>query len=93
MPTFIDIYKKNSFDVYINNYIGAAKIFQAIYTFLHDNYFSRVVFGLVYLLKKKIKAFVNILKLLGFEQSCKKLKLSAKYQNKIEQMSMLISQK
>lgn len=91
MPTFINICKKNLFNIYINDYIGAAKIFEAIYIFLYDNYFLRVAFGLIYLSEKKTKAFVNILKLLGFEKSCEGLRPSVKHQNKIEQMPISIS--
>lgn len=84
MPTLIDIYAKDLFGVYMNNHIGAAIIFDTMYTFLHNNYFLRIAFNLIYLLEKKIKAFIDILKLLEFEESCNRLRSSAKHYNKIE---------
>lgn len=91
MPILIDICQKNLFGVYINNHIRAAKIFDAIYTFLHNNYFLRVAFGLMYLLGKKTREFIDILKLLEFERNCRRLKPLAKHQNKIEQILVFIS--
>lgn len=86
MPTFLSIYQENLFGIYIDNYFRTAKTFDTIYAFLRDSYFSRIVFSLMYLLKKKIKAFMNIVKLLKFEKSCRRLKLLAKYWNKIKLM-------
>lgn len=75
MSIFIGVRQKNLFVVYTNNHIGAVKTFDVMYTFLRDSYFTKVAFGLVYLLEKKIKAFIDILELLGFEKNCKKLRL------------------
>lgn len=86
IPTLIGVCQKNSFSVYINDYIRAVKIFDAMYTFLYNSYFLRVVFNLMYLLEKKIRAFIDNLELLGFERSCRRLKPSAKHWDKIKQM-------
>lgn len=86
IPTFIGVRQKDSSSVYINDYIRAVKTFNAMYTILYNNYFLRVAFGLMYLLGKKIRAFIDNLELLGFERSCGGLKPSAKHRDKIEQM-------
>lgn len=48
MPVLINVYKEDLFSIYIDNHIRIAKLFEVIYTFLHNNYFPRVVFGLIY---------------------------------------------
>lgn len=58
--------------------------FNTMYIFLYNRYFFRVAFELVYLLKKKIKAFIDTLELLGFKKSYGRLKPSAKYQKKTQ---------
>lgn len=72
--------------MYIDDHIGAVKTFYVMYAFLNDSYFSRVVFGPVYLLEKKTKVFMDTLEFLGFEKSRGRLRPLAKHQNKIEQM-------
>lgn len=86
IPTLIGVRQKDSFSVYINDYIRVVKTFDTIYTFLYNSYFLRVVFDLMYLLGKKIRAFIDNLELLGLERSCGGLKPSAKHWNKIKQM-------
>ena len=93
MPILIGICAENSFDVYIDNHIGTVTTFYTMYIFLYNGYFPRIVFGPVYLLGKKIKAFIDTLKLLRFEKSHSGLKSLAKYCNKIEQMPILILRK
>lgn len=86
MPIFINIYQEDSFSIYMDNHIGAAKIFDTMYTCLYKSYFLRVAFGPVYLLGKKTGAFINILKLFEFEKSHKGLRPSVKHKDKIKQM-------
>ena len=92
MPTLIGVRQENLFGVYIDDHIRVAKTFDVMYTFLSDSYFSRVVFGPVYLLGKKTKAFMDTLKLLGFERSRREFRLSIKHGNKIKQMLVPILQ-
>lgn len=93
MPIFIVMHADNSLSVYMNDHIEAATPFDFIYIFLHNSHFSRIAFNLIYLEEKKIKAFMDILKLLEFEKSCHRLKSLAKHCNKIEQMPIFILQK
>lgn len=86
MPTLIGVRQEDSFGVYMDDHIGAAKTFDAMYAFLRDSYFPRVAFGPVYLSGKKTKAFMDTLELLGFEGSHGGLRPSAKHLNNIEQM-------
>ena len=74
------------FGVYMDDHIGAATTFDAMYIFLHNNCFPKVAFGPVYLLGKKTKAFMDTLELLGFERSRGGLRPLTKHCNKIEQM-------
>lgn len=69
MPNLIGIRKEYSFGVYMDDRIGAAKTFEAMYAFLPDCYFQKVVFGPVYLSGKKTKTSVDTLELVGFEGS------------------------
>lgn len=55
-----------------------------MYIFLNNNYFSKVAFSLMYLLGKKTKAFIDILKPLKLKKCYKKLRLLVKYQDKIK---------
>ena len=55
MPIFIGIYQKNLFGIYINDQIRVARIFDTIYIFLNDKYFLKLIFGLVYLSKKRLR--------------------------------------
>ena len=48
MSTLIGVRQKDLFGMYIDNYIGAAKTFDVMYTFLSDSYFLKVAFGSVY---------------------------------------------
>lgn len=89
VPTLIGVCQKNLFGVYIDNHIGVAKTFDAMYIFLYNSDFSRIAFGLVYLSKKKTRAFIDTLEPLGFEKSCGRLRPSAKHQDKIKQMPVL----
>ncbi len=91
MLTLIGVRAEDSFGIYMDDHIGAAITFDAIYTFLHNSYFPRVAFDPVYLSGKKTKAFMNTLELLGFEGSRGWLRPSAKHCNKIEQMPVLTS--
>lgn len=84
--TLINMHIEDLFRVYINDHIRATPIFEAIYIFLHNSYFSRVVFGPVYSSGKKTKAFIDILELLKFQKSCSGLTFLAKHRNKIEQI-------
>lgn len=84
MLTLIDMCAKDLFSVYMDNYIRTATTFDAMYTFLYNNYFLRFAFGSVYLLRKKTKAFIDTLELLRFEKSYSRLTLSAKHHNKIK---------
>ncbi len=91
MPTLIGVPAEDSFGVYMDDHIGAATTFDAIYTFLHNSYFPRVAFDPVYLSGKKTKAFMDTLELLGFEGSRSGLRASAKHRNKIQQIPVFIS--
>ena len=58
MPTVIGARDNNAFGVYMDDHLGAARDFNAMFEFLHKIYFPRVIFGPVYLFGKKTQAFV-----------------------------------
>ena len=83
MLTLIKKHEDYSFIMFINNYTSFIIIFNILFKFLHEKYFSRYVFKLIYLLKYKTFVFINSLKVLGFEESVAELRPSIKYKKKI----------
>lgn len=85
MPTVIGVRKNDSFGVYMDDHIGAARNFDTMFDFLYKTYFPRVAFGPVYLSGKNMRVFVCTLELLRFEKSQGELRPSAKHRRKIEE--------
>lgn len=78
MLTIIDIRDKALFDLYIDNNLSLVKTFADIFKFLYKTYFTYILFGLIYLIKKKTFIFDDKLDILGFERTNKRLKLFTK---------------
>lgn len=70
--------------MYIDNYLSLARTFANIFKFLHEIYFSYVVFGPVYLIGKKTFAFDDKFDILGFEVTGEGLRSSIKHWDKVK---------
>lgn len=46
---------------------GGGDDFEALFTFLHERYFQRAVFGPIYLAERKAKMFTTSMTAVGFE--------------------------
>lgn len=57
--TIISNYGKTTFVLFVNNYLGSAVLFEAIFKFLHIKYFLRCAFRPMYLVLKKIFIFID----------------------------------
>lgn len=79
MPTIIGTGDKTLFGLYMNDYLSLTRTFGDMFKFLHKIYFSYVVFGPVYLIRKKIFAFDDKLDILGFERTGEGLRPSSKH--------------
>lgn len=64
-----------------------------MFLFLHKTYLPRIVFGLVYLIRKKIYAFNEKPDNLRFEEKSIGFRPSTKYQNKVKNWNTFTSRK
>lgn len=78
-PTIIGHHGNSAFSVYMDDHVGSAKGYDAMFNFLHEHYFPRVAFGPVYLAGKKTKIFDDSLQILGYEGGNGKLRPSEKH--------------
>ena len=63
---FIDDHDDHAFVVFMNNHDVSTKNYKSMFRFLHENYFFKCVFELMYLFKHKTQMFLNNLKVLNF---------------------------
>ena len=52
-------HRNAAFTLFVNDYVGLATIFNAMFEFLHTKYFLRCAFGPIYLAPKKTHTFTN----------------------------------
>lgn len=81
--TIIGDHRDIGFSPFVDDHMGLVVSFDAIYAFLHEKYFPRVIFGLVYLAEKKVRVFELSLEAVGFEGSKEGIRLSVKHREKI----------
>ena len=67
----------------MDDYIGAAISFEAIFDFLHEYYFPRASFGSVYLALHKTFIFTDRIDFIGFTRDKNGLRLSVKHRDRI----------
>ena len=67
------------FSLFMDDHIGAAIFFEAMFDFLHYYYFPRAIFGPVYLALHKTFIFTDQLDFVGFTGDKNRLRLSMKY--------------
>ena len=83
MPSLIGNQGTSFFAVFMDDHSAAGDDFDSLFDFLHTKYFSRVVFGPVYLAGHKTFVFTDNLSMLGFEGNGEGIRPSVKYRTKI----------
>ena len=83
MPTLTGNHSDHAFTVFIDDHGSSASTYDALFQFLHEQYFPRCAFGPGYLSGHKTNFFSNSLEVLGFQGSAEGLKPSIKHQDKI----------
>ena len=68
----------------MNDHSAAIKDFDSMFNFLHEKYFLRVAFNLIYLSKSKTHIFAKNLELLDFHNNAQGLRPSLKHRQKVE---------
>ena len=81
MPSLIRSHAKHGFAIFMDDYIAAAESFQALFDFLHKQYFPRVAFGPVYFALYKTYVFINTLETVGFSGGVDGLRPAVKHKN------------
>lgn len=77
--TLISDYNNWRFSVFIDNYIGAAIFFKAMFNFLYQYYFLYIYFAPVYFTLYKTFIFIDQLDFAGFNGDKKGLRPLIKY--------------
>lgn len=91
--TLIGYHNNRGFFLFMDNYIGAAIFFEAMFYFLHYYYFPCTIFGPVYLASHKTFVFTDQLDFVGFIRDKNKLRPSIKYKKRINHWSTPMSRK
>ena len=84
MPSIIGRFKDYAFQIFMDDHSAAAKDFESMYNFLHEEYFPRVAFGPIYLSGPKTHVFAENLELLGFHGNAEGLRPSLKHRQKVQ---------
>lgn len=71
------------FSLIMNDYIVAFISFEAMFHFLHYDYFPCAIFGPVYLIPYKTFVFTNQFDFVGFSQNKNRLRPSIKHRERI----------
>lgn len=82
MPTLIGSHGETAFTLFMDDHMGAADSFEALFDFLHLKYFPRVAFGPVYLSGHKTHVFTDSLEMVGFTGGVDGLRPAAKHREK-----------
>jgi len=83
MLIILNIRKNTTFLIYMNDHIVSVRIFDSMFEFLHQQYFSQIIFKLMYLFEHKTVIISDNLNLLEFQETSEELRLSLKYREKI----------
>ncbi|MCJ1467869.1 hypothetical protein MMC07_006494 [Pseudocyphellaria aurata] len=68
-PTILRDHGDAGFAIFADDHVGAARDFDAMFTFLHSQFFPRCAFGPIYLVPRKTFMFVRELDFMGFTRS------------------------
>lgn len=79
------------FSLFMDDYIGAATFFEAMFDFLHNYYFLRASFGSVYLVPHKTFVFIYQLDFVGFIKDKNGLRPLMKHRDWIQHWLTLTS--
>jgi len=85
MKTIIRDHGEVAFSPFMDDHLGAATTFEKMFTFLHNEYFPRVLFGPVSLNPRKCNFFSEEVEVLGFTAAGNGLRPSGKHRSRVEQ--------
>ena len=86
VPAFTTLIKDHGeagFAPFMDDHLGAAKSFDAMYTFLHEKYFPRIAFAPLSLSPSKAFFFFTSLDVIGFSATANGLRPSNKHRNRV----------
>jgi len=75
--------RKTAFSPFINDYNGAAIDFNSIAKLLHEQYFPRVAWALIFLTGRKSSFFIPDLSFIGFTGDIRGLRLLIRYRERV----------
>jgi hypothetical protein len=81
--TLIKDHGDAAFAPFMDDHLGAATDFEAMYTFLHEKYFPRVAFGPICLSEAKLNLFFSELETIGFTAQGGMMRPGLKHRNKV----------
>jgi hypothetical protein len=87
----INDHEKTIMTSFVNDHSKAKVTFEALFDFLHQHYFSRTIFDLIYLSSKKTIAFTKKLNMIEFTKEFNELKSFVKYKTKILEWFIFIN--
>lgn len=79
----IEDHEDATFASFVNDHSETETTYEALFKFLHEHYFFRAVFELIYLSSKKIIAFIEELNMIDFIEESNELRSSIKHRIKI----------
>ncbi len=79
----IDNHKKTIMTFFVNDYSEIEINFKALLNFLHEHYFFKAVFELIYLNLKKTIVFIEKLNMISFTKKSNKIRSFIKHRIKI----------
>lgn len=75
--------EQTAFSLFMNDHCESVTSFNIMYIFLHEKYFSRVVFESIYLFNSKTHVFFDSLKMMRFIEEADDLRSFIKHREKI----------
>jgi hypothetical protein len=87
----IEDHEDATFASFVNDHSETETTYEALFKFLHEHYFFRAVFELIYLSSKKIIAFIEELNMIDFIEESNELRSSIKHRIKIMKWLIFIN--
>ena len=91
MLTLLNRFFNHAFQIYMNDHSTFVRDFEFMFNFLHEQYFSRVAFDLIYFFDSKTHVFASSLELLDFQENATNLRFLIKHREKVQNWSILIN--
>jgi hypothetical protein len=89
--TIIENHEKAVMTLFVNDHSDVEISFEILFNFLHERYFSKTVFELIYLNSKKTVIFIEKLNMIDFTEESNELRSSVKHRIKILKWLILIN--